>query len=142
MENKARGHQTALLELPAQWHSRVILLFNVFRAPPFALPATFYHLFQIIRLRKVGTEYTGSLVAADFSGAVFTFAHFQKIAQISSLCNCEGNPSLMCFRLLITQVLRIQFMWIFVRPKKITSQGPGAVLANLIPSWVVLAEIE
>ena len=43
----------------------------------------------------------GSLAPADFSGAVFTSAHFQKIAQISSLCNfeyiSEGIPSLICF---------------------------------------------
>ena len=32
-------------------------------------------------------HYTGSLAPADFSGAVFTRAHFQKIAEISSLCN-------------------------------------------------------
>ena len=31
--------------------------------------------------------YTGSLAPTDFGGAVFTCAHFQKIAQISSLCN-------------------------------------------------------
>ena len=41
--------------------------------------------------------YTGSFAPADFSGAVFTCAHFQKIAQISSLCNFhyinEGIPS-------------------------------------------------
>ena len=45
--------------------------------------------------------YTGSLASADFSGAVFTCAHFQRIAQISSLCNfhyiSEGIPSLMHF---------------------------------------------
>ena len=29
----------------------------------------------------VSIEYTGSLATADFSGAVFTCAHFQKIAQ-------------------------------------------------------------
>ena len=46
----------------------------------------------------------GSLASADFSGAVFTFAHFQQIAQISSLRNfhyiSEGIPSLMGFWLL------------------------------------------
>ena len=31
--------------------------------------------------------YNGFLVSADLSGAVFTHAHFQKIAQISSLCD-------------------------------------------------------
>ena len=35
----------------------------------------------------IAQVYTGSLVPADFSGAVFTCAHFQKIAQISTLCN-------------------------------------------------------
>jgi hypothetical protein len=41
------------------------------------------------------------LAPADFSGAVFNIAHFQKIAQISSLCDfhyiSEGIPSLMFF---------------------------------------------
>ena len=41
--------------------------------------------------------YIRSLAPADFIGAVFTRAHFQKIAQISSLCNSyyisEGIPS-------------------------------------------------
>ena len=50
--------------------------------------------------------YTGSLALADFSGAVFTHAYFQKIAQIYSLCNfhhiSEGIPSLMHFWLLMT----------------------------------------
>ena len=32
------------------------------------------------------TKYTWSLAPVDLSGAVFTLAHFQKIAQISSLC--------------------------------------------------------
>ena len=32
-------------------------------------------------------NYNGSLAPADFSGAVFTCAHFQKNAQISSLCD-------------------------------------------------------
>ena len=43
--------------------------------------------------------YTRSLVPADFSGVVFTCAHFQKMAQISSFCGfhymSEGIPSLM-----------------------------------------------
>ena len=46
-------------------------------------------------------SYTGSLAHGDFSGAFFTCAHFQKIAQISSLCHfhyiSEGIPSLMHF---------------------------------------------
>ncbi len=50
--------------------------------------------------------YTGSLTPADLSGVVFTCAHFQKIAQISSLCDfhyiSEGIPSLMRFWLLMT----------------------------------------
>ena len=45
--------------------------------------------------------HTGSLVPADFSGAGFTCAHFQKIAQISRLCNfhytSEGIPLLCIF---------------------------------------------
>ena len=49
----------------------------------------------------VGIGYTRSLAPADFSGAVFTCAHFQKVAQISSLCDfhyiTEGIPSLMRF---------------------------------------------
>ena len=57
--------------------------------------------------------YTGSLASEDFSGAVFTRVHFQKIAQISSLCDfhyiSEGIPSLMRFWLLMTYVLRIWF---------------------------------
>ena len=36
--------------------------------------------------------YTGSFAPADFSGAVFTCAHFQKIAQISSLCDFQYIP--------------------------------------------------
>ena len=58
---------------------------------------------------------------ADFSGAVFSHAHFQKIAQISSLCNFHYIPSLMRFWLLMNQVLRIWFMRIFARPKNFTS---------------------
>ena len=46
-------------------------------------------------------DYTGSLAPADFSGVVFTLAHFQKIAQIYSLCDfhyiSEGIPSLVRF---------------------------------------------
>ena len=49
---------------------------------------------------------TGSLAPANFSGAVFTCAHFQKLAQISSLCDfhyiSEGIPSLVRFWLLMT----------------------------------------
>ena len=37
--------------------------------------------------RFLNPKYTGLLAPADFSGAVFTCAHFQKIAQISSLCD-------------------------------------------------------
>ena len=41
-------------------------------------------------------KHTGSLALVDFSGAVFTCAHFQKIAKISSLCDfyyiSEGIP--------------------------------------------------
>ena len=35
---------------------------------------------------------TGSLAPANFSGAVFTCAHFQKLAQISSLCDFHYIP--------------------------------------------------
>ena len=66
--------------------------------------------------------YTRSLVPADFSGAVFTHAHFQKIAQICSLCYFhyigEGIALFIHFWLLITSVLRIWFMRTFPRPKK------------------------
>ena len=45
--------------------------------------------------------YTWSLAPADFSGAVFTCAHFQRIAQIFSLCDfhyiSKIIPSLMHF---------------------------------------------
>ena len=51
-------------------------------------------------------KYTESLAPADFSGAVFTFAHFQKLAQISSLCDIhyisEEIPSLVRFWLVMT----------------------------------------
>ena len=51
-------------------------------------------------------DYTGSLAPADFSGVVFTLAHFQKIAQISSLYDfhyiTEISLSLMHFGLLMT----------------------------------------
>ena len=54
----------------------------------------------------LNTWYTGSLAPVDFSGAVFTCAHFQKIDQQSSLCNfyyiSEGIPLLMDFWLLMT----------------------------------------
>ena len=56
-------------------------------------------------------KYTRSLAHVDFSGGVFTFAHFQKIAHMLSLCDfvyiSEGFPSLMHF-----------FMKIFCSPKK------------------------
>ena len=55
---------------------------------------------------KVKPNYTGSLAPADFSGAVFTCVHFQKIAQISSLYDfhyiSERIPSPMHFWLLMT----------------------------------------
>ena len=51
-------------------------------------------------------KYTGSLAPADFNGVVFTRAHFQKIAQISSLCEFQyisgGIHSLVRFWLLMT----------------------------------------
>ena len=62
------------------------------------------------KLQLIG--YTRILAPADFSGAYFTRADFQKIAQISSLCDfhyiSEEIPSLM----------RFWFLWIFERPKK------------------------
>ena len=65
---------------------------------------------------------TGPLAPANFSGVVYTCVHFQKIAQISSLCDfhyiSEVIPSLMSFWLLMTLVLRIWFMRIFAGPKK------------------------
>ena len=43
------------------------------------------------------SKYTRFLAHADFSGAVFTEAHFLKMAQISTLCDfhyiSEGIPS-------------------------------------------------
>ena len=64
----------------------------------------------------------------DVSGAVVTPGHFQKIDQISSLCNfhyiSEGIPSVMRFCLLLTSVMQIWFMRNFARPKKRMSQGP------------------
>ena len=67
-------------------------------------------------------QYTRSLASVDFSGAVFTCAHFQKIAQISILCDfhyiSEGIPSPMHFCLLIPSVLRIWFLRIFARLKQ------------------------
>ena len=50
--------------------------------------------------------YTRSLAPVDFTGAVFTYAHFQKIIHMYSLLNfhyvSEEIPSLMHFRLLMT----------------------------------------
>ena len=51
------------------------------------------------------SSYTRSLAPADFNGAFFTRAHFQKIAQMPSLHDfqyiSEGIPSLMGFWLLM-----------------------------------------
>ena len=62
------------------------------------------------------------LVHVDFGGAVFNHAHFQKIAQISSLFDfyykSEGIPSLMHFWLLMMWVLWIWFRQMFARPEK------------------------
>ena len=77
--------------------------------------------------------YTGSLAPADFSHVFFTYAHFQKIAQISSLCNfnyiSEEIPSRMRFCLLIPK--GIWFLRIFARPKK-TQQPRTGCISNLI----------
>ena len=82
------------------------------------------------KLQLIG--YTRSL---DFSGAVFTRADFQKIAQISSLCDfhyiSEGIPSLMRFWLLMTSVLRIWFLRIFARPKKTHEPRTGCMKLRL-----------
>ena len=62
--------------------------------------------------------YIQSLASADFSGAVFTCTHFQKIAQISSLCDFHY----------ITEGLKCcEFGSCGFLPdlKKCTSQGPG-----------------
>ena len=58
---------------------------------------------QKLRKRVIPRQF---LAPMDFSGAVFTCAHFQNIAQTSSLCefhykSTKGNPSLMRCRLLI-----------------------------------------
>ena len=57
--------------------------------------------------------YTGSLTPADFRGAVFTCAHIQKIAQISSLWNfhqiSEGINSLMRFWLVCNDLSAADF---------------------------------
>ena len=61
--------------------------------------------------------------------SVITWAHFQKRAQISSLCDfhyiSERIPSLMSFWSLMTLVLRIWFMQIFARPKKLHEPRTG-----------------
>ena len=62
--------------------------------------------FKNSKMKESGeTNYTRFLAPADVSGVVFTCGHFQKVAQISSLCNfyhiIEGIPSLMHFWLLM-----------------------------------------
>ena len=65
------------------------------------------HICNVLTYRHNGQKcaYTGSLAPADFSGAVFTCGHFQKIDQISSLYNfhyiSKGIPSLMRFWLIM-----------------------------------------
>ena len=66
------------------------------------------------------TPNSRSLASANFSGALFTTAYFQKnSAQISSLCNFhiinEGISSLM--RLWLLMMLRIWYVRISARPK-------------------------
>ena len=69
---------------------------------PYGIPS----LWILLRPKKSFQNYTQSLAPANFSGAVFTYVHFQKIAQISSICNFqkinEGIPSLVRFWLLMT----------------------------------------
>ena len=59
-----------------------------------------------VRYGYENVKYTVCLAPMDFSDEVFTRAHFQKIAQISSLCDfhyiSERIPSLMHFWLLMT----------------------------------------
>ena len=62
--------------------------------------------FADVHLFSNDGKYTRVLPSLDISGVFFPRAHFQKIAQISNLCNfyyiSEGIPSLMCFGLLKT----------------------------------------
>ena len=64
--------------------------------------------------------YTGSMAPVDFSGAVFTCMHFQKIALICSFAisnySSEGIPSLMTW-----------LMQIFARPKKTHKTRTGCI---------------
>ena len=73
------------------------------RADPFLV--SFFSMFTTMG-QKVFLNFTKSLTPADFSGAVFTCAHFQKVDQISSLFDfhyiTEGILSLMRFWLLMT----------------------------------------
>ena len=63
------------------------------------------NVLKIFMLPCTNTAYTGSLAPAVFSGAVFTHAHFWKIAQISSLFDFHLSEG----------------------PKKRSSQGPGVL---------------
>ena len=50
---------------------------------PYGIPS----LWILLRPKKSFQNYTESLAPTNFSGAVFTCAHFQKLAQISSICD-------------------------------------------------------
>ena len=73
----------------------------------------------------------------DFSGAVFTRAHFQKLAQISILYDFhyigKGIPSLVRFWLLITLVMQIWLMRIFARQEK--THEPRTRCIHLANTW-------
>ena len=73
-------------------------------------------------VQKSGS-YTGFLAPGNFNGAVFTCVYFQKIAQLSGLCNfqyiSEGIPSLMSSWLLMVKVskFRNNFWYLRILPK-------------------------
>ena len=101
MELECVPHENCIFSIQAVFASVLVILLTLWS----------YRPYMGIPKEASGTEeclimYTGSLAPADFSGAVFTHAHFQKIAQISSLRDfhyiSEGIPSLMHFGFLMT----------------------------------------
>ena len=72
-----------LLTVVGNWHEEALKIVHYM----ILISQNMFSIFEI--------NYTGSLAPADFSGAVFTCAHFQKVAQISSLCDLhyisQGN---------------------------------------------------
>ena len=67
----------------------------------------FWHTkWGLVKLHYIRSLAPADFSGTDFSGAVFTCAHFQKVAQISSLYDfqyiTEEIPSLICFWLLMT----------------------------------------